>query len=198
MGIIVWGQGWCRGAEKGMTANRVRLFLVLFLFGIILSCAPVISPELRAKVDPDLTFKEVLQNPDAYKGKLVIWGGEINQVVPQNGTTLVEVLERPLSWREKPKGYVAPQGKFIILFGEFLDFSFFKKGKKITVVGELQGEIPGEKINSLSEKDYRYPIILSKQTHLWKDYSYQYSSSYTPQMYDPLYDPSHGAGILRY
>ncbi len=99
MGIIVWGQEWCRGAEKGMMANRVRLFLVLFLFGIILSCAPVISPELRAKVDPDLTFKEVLQNPDAYKGKLVIWGGEIKPGSPSERNDACRSL-RKTAWLE--------------------------------------------------------------------------------------------------
>src|SRR4030067_507319 len=107
-----------------------KIFLLLFVF--VSSCAPVISPELRGKVDSTLTFEQVLQSPDMYKGKFVLWGGEI------------------------------------------------------------QGATLGEQIKSVSEKDYRYPLLLSKQIHLWKEYFSPYSSLPPPRSpHDPYrYDPS--------
>lgn len=169
------------------------LFLLLFVF--VSSCAPVISPELRGKVDSSLTFEQVLQSPDMYKGKFVLWGGEIIKILPQDGETYIEVFQKPLGWRGRPGKYSASQGKFIVIEKEFLDLSLFKKGKKITVAGEIQGAIFGEKIKFVSEKDYRYPLILSRQIHLWKEYFSPYSglppprSPHDPYWYDPLERP---------
>jgi hypothetical protein len=48
---------------------------------------------LRVKVDPSLILREVIQNPNVYKEKMVLWGGEIPQTLPQkDGTTLIEIL----------------------------------------------------------------------------------------------------------
>lgn len=142
-----------------------------------------------AKVDSYLTFKEVLQNPDAYKGKTVLWGGKVIQVLPQDGTTFIEVLQMPLGWRRKPEEAYASEGKFLILVRKFLDFSQFDKVKKITVAGEIQGAVKGEEIKSLTERGYRYPIILSEEIHLWKEYLYPYSSP-QPYLGPWWYDPS--------
>jgi outer membrane lipoprotein len=127
-----------------------------------------------------------------YKGKFVLWGGEIIKILPQDGETYIEVFQKPLGWRGRPGKYSASQGKFIVIEKEFLDLSLFKKGKKITVAGEIQGEIFGEKIKFVSEKDYRYPFILSRQIHLWKEYFSPYSSLPPPRSpHDPYwYDPS--------
>jgi starvation-inducible outer membrane lipoprotein len=48
------------------------------------------------------------------------------------------------------------------------------------VAGEMQGTVQGEEINSLTEKGYRYPLILSKEIHLWKNYLYPYSETTPP------------------
>jgi outer membrane lipoprotein len=157
--------------------TKRRTFLLLLFFGLLLGCAPIISPKMMAKVDSSLTFKEVLQNPDAYRGKTVLWGGKIIQVLPQDGTTFIEVLQMPLGWRKKPEEAYASEGRFLILVKKFLDFSQFDKGKKITVIGEIQGTAQREEIKSLGEKDYLYPVILSEEIHLWKEYLYPYSSS---------------------
>lgn len=168
-----------------------RSFSFLFLCLLLLSgCAPVISSNLTAKVDSSLTFREVFQDPDAYKGKTVLWGGRIIQVLPQDDTTYVEILQMPLGWREKPEEAYASEGKFLILIRELLDLSDFDRGKKITVAGEIQGSAQREKIESLSEKDYRYPVILSEEIHLWKDYFYPYSSSVQPYTGPYWYDPT--------
>lgn len=162
----------------------------LFFFVFASGCSYVISGDLRAKVDRSLTFNDAQKNPNTYKGKMVLWGGEIIQTLPQkDGTTLVEVLQWQLGWRGEPKRIVSFQGKFLILVNEYLDPVLYRGRKKITVAGEILGEIQGDKIEYLTEIAYRYPLILSKQIHVWKDYSFPYSSS--PQYYsDPFwYNP---------
>jgi len=171
--------------------NRTYAYILFFLFVIISGCAHVISKDLRAKVDPSLSFGEVLQNPNVYKGKIVLWGGEIIQALPQeNGTALIEVLEWPLGWKGEPQRTVSFQGRFLVLLKEPLDLSSYERGVKITVAGELEGSILGENLKSVIDRTYRYPLVLGKETHTWKDYFYPYSS---PEPYaDPWwYDPSH-------
>jgi len=156
--------------------RSMAFFLLLLLFIPALGCGPVISPKVMAKVDSSIAFGAVLQNPDAYKGRTVLWGGKIIQVLPQNGTTYVEVLKMTFGWREKPEEAYAPEGKFLILFRNMPDFSNFDRGLKITVAGEIQGGVKGVAVGSLTEKDYPYPVILSEEFHLWKDRVYPYSS----------------------
>lgn len=193
VGMIIF-----KARELGMFRNRqyFLIFLLIFISGC--ATATVISPDLRAKVDSSLTFREVQQNPNQHKGKFVLWGGEILQTLPQkDGTILIEVLEWPLGWRGEPQRTVTFRGKFLVFVKEHLYLLLYKRGEKVTVAGEIQGEILGEEGKSLTDITYRYPFLLSKQIYLWKDYP-QYSTPYDPRRYDPSYDPHRGAGILRY
>jgi outer membrane lipoprotein len=158
-------------------AKQIQMYLLLSLFGFILGCAPAISPELRREADTSVTFREIQADPVAYKGKIVLWGGEIIQILPQdNETTLIEVLEWPLGWREKPRRTISFQGKFLVLLKKPLDLSDYRGGTKITVAGEVEGSVPGEKIKSISDPGYRYPLLASEEIHVWKDYGYPYSN----------------------
>ena len=178
--------------------KKIYFYILFFSFIFTSGCAHVIQKDLRAKADPSLTFGEVVKNPNNYKEKTVIWGGEIIQTLPQKDeTVLIEVLEWPLGWRGEPRRTVSFQGRFLVFVKEPLDLSPYKRGAKITVAGEIQGAILGQKIESLGDIAYRYTIISSRQIHLWKDHS-QYSTPYDPRRYDPSYDPHRGAGILRY
>ena len=163
--------------------NRVRQFyriLIFFLVLLISGCAHVITKDLRAKADLSLTFAQVQQNPNLYKGKSVVWGGEIIQTTNQkDGTPLMEVFQRSLGWRGEPKETVASEGRFLVLIEKYLDPYLFRSGRKITVAGEIQRE----KIQRIGAMDYRYPLLLSKQIYLWPDYYYYY------RVYPYYYDP---------
>ena len=151
------------------------------IFFFTIGCAHVISKDLRAHTDPSLTFSQVHQNPEAYKGKLVIWGGEIIEAVNQkDGTTLFEIFQRPIDRWGEPKLEYPSEGRFLIFTEKYLDPYIFRRGKKITVAGEIQGE----KIKPVGEMDYRYPLLFSKQIYLWEEY--RYPTYYYPY---PYYDP---------
>jgi outer membrane lipoprotein len=169
--------------------NRFQLSLLLFLFLLLSGCAHVISKDLRGQVDRSLTFREVFQNPNAYQGKMVIWGGDIVKTMNQkDGTTLVEVFQLPLSRRGEPNETYASEGRFLILAEKYLDPYLFQRGKKITVAGEILGE----KRMALGEMDYRYPLVSSKQIYLWREYYYYPAPYYYPYSpyyyYDPWWD----------
>jgi len=160
--------------------KRIQFLLLFSVILFISGCAHVISKDLRGKADLSLTFGQVNQNPNAYKGKLVVWGGELVQTENQkDGTTQIEVFQKPLGWRGEPKDTGYSEGRFLILAEEYLDPYLFRRGKKITVAGEIQGE----KIKLLGEMDYRYPVVSSKQIYLWPVYYYPTYPYY--YYYDP-------------
>ena len=165
--------------------NRFQSSLLLLsLLAFLSGCAHVISKDLRGKADPTLTFREVFQNPNAYQGRTVIWGGDIVQTVNQkDGTTLIEVFQRPLGLRGEPEDTTASEGRFLILAEKYLDPYLFKGGRKITVAGEILGE----RIRPLGEMDYRYPLVSSRQIHLWKEYYYYPIPYYPYYPYSPYY-----------
>ena len=155
------------GEKMESMKNWFQSFLLLFLAVLLSGCAHVISKDLREAADPGVTFREILKNPNAYKGKSVVWGGEIIETTnKQDGTTLIEVFQRSLNWREEPTG--SSEGRFLVRVGSYLDSYVYSKGRKITVAGELLGD----EVRPLGEMDYRYPLVLSKQLHLWEYYNY--------------------------
>ena len=156
-------------------SNRVRSLIVICCLFFFSGCAHVISQELRNKVDPSLTFGTVIKNPVAYKGQTVVWGGEIVETLTQKyGTTEIEVFQIPLDSQDAPKAPNASEGRFLILVDKSLDPNLYQKGKRITVAGEILGE----QIKPLGEMDYRYPLISSKQIHLWEEPSYRFYPSF--------------------
>jgi len=101
----------------------------------------VISKDIRVKVDPSLTFEKVIRNPIAYKGKTVVWGGEIVETLNQkNRTTEIEVFQIPLDSSDAPKVSNVSEGRFLILVNKYLDPYLYRKGRRITVAGEILGE----------------------------------------------------------
>jgi outer membrane lipoprotein len=163
----------CQGGMMRMK-KRSQLFLPFLLLFLVSGCAHVISKDLRASSDLSLTLKQVGEVPDAYKGKSVIWGGDIIQTInQQDGTTQIEVFQRALGWGEEPKTTLASEGRFLIVADKYLDPYVFQPGRKITVAGEIQGE----ETRPLGKMTYRYPVLLSKQIYLWEVY-YNYPYPY--------------------
>jgi outer membrane lipoprotein len=149
--------------------------LGLLLLFLLPACAPVISKDLRAQADFSLHFWEVFPNPEAYKGKTVIWGGEIIKTINQKDeTTLIEIFQRPLTRMGEPEVTEPSGGRFLALSQEYLEPYIFREGMTITVAGDILGE----KTRPLGEIEYRYPLLLSKEMYLWRYHFYYPSRAY--------------------
>ena len=149
-----------------MKASRYVTPLVCFVTLTILAvagCAPVISPEALKEVDQNVRFEQVLENPDAYKGKIVLLGGEIIKTENFSDKTVIIVLQRSLGYREKPISEGASRGRFIVSAPGFLDPAIYRPQRKITVIGV----VAGEEARSLGEIEYTYPIISKRELHIW-------------------------------
>jgi outer membrane lipoprotein len=154
---------------KGKTSFVDRRFLLLltaFCLSLLsVGCGPSISKGLKNQVDKDIHFKEVLKNPDAFKGKVVMWGGVILEAKNQKGGTLLEVLQKPLDWDDRPQDGDESHGRFLGLYEGFLDTALYAKGREVTVAGEIQGK----KVLPMDEIDYTYPFLAVKEVHLWPE-----------------------------
>jgi len=174
--------------ENSSLQVRVSFFIFGVLFVLLQGCLPI-SKQLRAQADRMLKFQQVFQNPEMYKGKIVIWGGEIIETInQQDGTTLIVVLQRPLDWTQEPK-IQGSEGRFILLVEGYADPYVFRRGRRITVAGE----IVGRKVMRLGELEYPYPLLRSKQIYLWGEYYYPpYPYPYYPWGYYGYYRPGWG------
>ena len=138
------------------------IFVAYCLFSLT-GCAPVISKQLREQVAKELTLSVVLKDPEAYKGKTVLWSGVIISSVNLKEGTMIEVLQKPADMQGKPKDVDESQGRFLALYLGYLDVAIYNGGRKVTVAGEVQGK----KIQRLGEIEYTYPLISAKEIHLW-------------------------------
>jgi len=169
-----------RKMEKSFLRVRWSFFILGVLLIILLQGCLPISRQLRAQADRALTFHQAFQNPEAYKGKIVIWGGDVVETINQKDeTTLVVVLQRPLDWQEEPE-FNRSEGRFIILVPGYVDPYVFRRGRRVTVAGEIQGR----KVMRLGELEYPYPLLLSKQIYLWGEF-YHYHYPYPYYWYYP-------------
>lgn len=141
------------------------MFLFLLLFTILLpGCAHVVSKESRDRVDMGIAPIDVLKDPDAYKGKLVILGGIIASSINTEEGTYIEMVQKPLDYRGRPEDTDISHGRFLILYEGYLDIAIYSRGREVTVAGE----VIGKRIRPLGEIRYPYLLIKSREIYLFE------------------------------
>jgi outer membrane lipoprotein len=106
----------------------------------------------------------VKENPEAYKGMEVVWGGKILKVVNKKKGTLLEVLEFPLGNDNRPLDSDISQGRFIVSLKDFIDPAIYQEGRELTV----QAAVAGVKDLPLGEITYKYVLLKGARLKLWK------------------------------
>ena len=145
--------------------KAILFFSLPLLFSINLcSCAPLISPELRREIKENIALSLVKKDPDACRGKPVLWGGMIIKAENKKEGTLVEVLELPLDKSRRPKDIDSSEGRFLALYPEYLDVAIYRSGREVTVFGKIEGT----RTLPLGEVDYTYPLIRAEKIRLWE------------------------------
>jgi len=140
--------------------RTVSLGIVLTITG----CAGgPISKSLREEARKDITFRMVAENPEAYRGSLVIWGGEILKVQNTQTGSEMYILETPLEHRQRPKGRHHAEGRFIARTALFLDPQVYKNGTRVTVAGVIEGS----RVEPLGNTQLRYPLLQLDQVAIW-------------------------------
>ena len=87
--------------------------LIGWLALIGMGCTHLISEPMRQQAQPPVSFAELRTNPEAFKGRTVILGGEILQTTNLREGTRLEILQRPLSGSETPRLTDTTCGRFM-------------------------------------------------------------------------------------
>ena len=94
-------------------SRRNGFFECIAMLGLLwfAGCGAAISPEVLKDVDQSLSFEELLKDPEAFRGKTVLLGGDIIETENFPGKTLIIVLQRPLNSKEETerKGQIKGQ-----------------------------------------------------------------------------------------
>ncbi|MCF6148373.1 MAG: hypothetical protein E3K37_06910 [Candidatus Kuenenia sp.] len=154
--------------------------ILIIIFLSMAGCAPVISKQIREQVSPDITFRDVINDPESYNGQMIILSGIVIEGKNTDEGTLLQVLQRPTGFRGQPKDVDETEGRFLALVSRYLDVYVYAKGREVTIAGEVQGK----RILPLDETEYTYPLINVKEIYLWPVIEKRY---YTPYRYRYYY-----------
>jgi outer membrane lipoprotein len=133
------------------------------LLVIACSCTHPISQLVRDEAKRDnLTFDRVFENPEACKGRTVIWGGQIIEAKDVAGGTEFFILQTRLDSSGVPAGAATSQGWFIARNPVSLDTPLYTSDKDITIAGVVLG--------AQKRGFSTYPSVLIKELYLWEVY----------------------------
>ncbi len=162
------------------------LFAWLLLHG---ACAHefVLSPSLQHDLDTSLTFAQLKQMPDRYRGRLILLGGEVLSARRLKEGTRVEILHLPLGDDQQPRrDRTTSEGRYLAFKKEFLDPATLPASTRITIAGE----VTGSQTLPLDEIEYTYPTITIKELKVWPaEESLRYPYYYGPYYYRAPYRP---------
>lgn len=160
----------------------------ILLLGAILLTAGCAGgpPEPIGKVlheNPSLT--RVRMDIDAFIGADVRWGGVITRVDNGAEKTLIEIVRHELRGDGSPIRGGKSDGRFIASFDRFLDPAVYEAGRRLTVVGAIDGSIQ----RPIGEYDYRFPVVVVEGSYLWQAAEFSAPSVYPGPWwyYDPWY-----------
>ena len=102
-------------------------------------CTSVVPEALRGQVDRGLTYPQLSQDPEAYRGRLVLMGGEVVRVEPGQRDLVLTLTERPLSPAdESPLLGHESRGDLVVQVPGAARAAF-REGDVLTVVGAVLG-----------------------------------------------------------
>jgi len=142
-----------------------RFIFYLAAVIVISGCAHVISEDIIREVNTEIAFSELRKAPQDYQGKVVLLGGIIVKTVNKKDGTLLEMYQTELDRYSSPVNIDVSLGRFLAYNKRFLDSEIYRKGRKVTIVGVVQGE----EVIRLREIDYRCPYLVVKEIHLWRE-----------------------------
>lgn len=139
----------------------------LVLSGLLacVACAPVISRDVRAQIDPQIAYADLVRRPTAYIGKVVQVAGTIISATNFPQSTRLEVLQYPADRRGQPQTAAPSGGRFLVSAPGYLETAVYRPGRTITVAGEVTGQQEA----ALGETIYRYPVVVPREMYLWPE-----------------------------
>lgn len=168
----------------GLVWNHAKTWLgwigLSFLLG---ACATDVPRPIRDSLPESPGLAQVRENPAAFQGRVVRWGGTLAGVQNQAQETILEVVDRPLERGGRPIESDRSAGRFLVRAKGFLDPSVYANNRQVTVYGQISGS----EQRKIGEFPYTYPVVVADQLHLWPPYVEPQPYYRDPYWYDPWY-----------
>jgi len=160
----------------GVRCHRVVYWVLVLLLMPGCASTRVVPDELKPLVDRTVTFREVIEAPESYQGRMLVVGGEVLKAKRLKDGTQIELLQLPLDKDERPiLNRQRSDGRFFAIQQAFLDPATIEAGTVMTIVGEVSEA----KTDHLDDVEYRYPVLIVKHLHTWRDQSDGYGRAYS-------------------
>ncbi len=147
---------------RSVGKTAVIVFGIASLF-ISWGCAPIFPEAELNKANKNISFRDLLKDPEKFKGQWVMLSGMIVASKNTKDGALIEVLQKPMDSDGRPLDTDETEGRFLVRSERFLDSSLYHKGRLITVLAEVTGRIE----QPIDEIMYQYPLLALKDIHLW-------------------------------
>jgi starvation-inducible outer membrane lipoprotein len=153
------------------------------LFGLILAvgCVPAIEASLQQEAGPRVSFAELSAQPDRYKGRLTILGGEVMSVTPWKQGSLLTVDQRQLDDRFYPVG-ADSGGIFLVGSDGWLNSNKYVPKSKVVVAGVVEGQKDGWLLLKARQVTFLAPPT-------WEKFSYSVPREWYPPELEYWYTP---------
>jgi outer membrane lipoprotein len=172
-----------------MLPARISMLVLLPTLVWFSSCASynVIPKDMQSQVDYTVNFTELHNAPHEYRGRTVVFGGEVLSAKRLKDGTRIEVLQLPLDRYQAPTyDRTDSEGRFLAFEKEFLDPAKLPSGTRVTIVGDITGAMT----QPLDETEYSFPTLDVKRLTVWPDVDRSYARPYYP--YRGLYGYGYG------
>lgn len=157
---------------------------------LLTGCASTLPEPIREPPSNDLALSEARQDPEAFIGQPVRWGGTIAGVDNRENETCLEVVGRDLQSSGKPASSDSSHGRFLACVNRFLDPMIYQDGRMVTVAGTLEAV----EQKPVGKYPYTYPVVQVKNMHLWQVEPERIYYEPDPFWYDPFWP----GGYYRY
>ncbi len=137
-------RGSMRRPAESDRGRRASLGVGILFLAALCGCSPPISQKVMKTVDPGRPFSVVIENPQAYIGSVVVWGGIVEECIPGPEGTRLIVLQCPVNDQGIPQTEET-YGEFAAHTPDSLSPRDFRKGMVITLAGMVDG-VEEEKI----------------------------------------------------
>lgn len=185
--------------QKGKDIGVIgKITTVLLLALALTGCAHSILKGTLKEVDKGISYENLRKDAENYKGKTVLLGGVIINTENKKEGTLLEIYQTGLDCYGEPINTDVSQGRFLAMYNKFLDSEIYRSGRKVTVVGVMQGV----ETMKLDEIDYDYPYLMINEIHLWKEeqppvFGPYYRDYWGSRWWDPWYQWYYPYGIYQ-
>ena len=169
-----------------MVPTRISMPLLLTTIMWLSSCTSynVVPKDMQSQVDYTVRFSDIHNAPDQYRGRLIVFGGEVLSAKRLKDGTRIEVLQLPLDRYQAPTyDRTASEGRFLAFEKDFLDPAKLPPGTRVTIVGDITGAIT----QPLDETEYTFPTVEVKKLTVWPKLEGSYARPYYPGPYGGPY-----------